>query len=102
MKNTYALVGEFVRKFWEMNRREDDVLVSFEQKYSFETQWDHITAVASPYYGCHEDSTTPTVVFNFDFCEGETDFRNFMCVYLDDAAQAIRDMLDAGRGYIGR
>lgn len=98
MENTYKIVERLVREFWEKNRFEDDLLISFEQKYSFDTQWDHITAIASPYYGDYGDSTTPTVVFNFDFCEGETDIRNFMCLYLDDAAQIIRDVLKHYKG----
>lgn len=96
MENTYKIVERLVREFWKKHNYEDDLLISFEQKYSFDTSWEKITTIASPYY---EDGTggEPVVVFNFDFCEGETELRKFMCLYLDDAVQILHNIIEERR-----
>ena len=92
MKYTYEIVSEFIQEFWKVNRLEDEVLCLFEQKYTWEKEWHEITVIAYD-----SDGIGDPPVFSWDFCEGETDIRKFMCLYLEDAAHILRDIIEERR-----
>ena len=88
MMTTYDIARLGVKKFWEANFRHEPVIVFFEQKYTWRSEWEKIDVVAYP----NEDTNEP--VFEWDFCEGQTDFRKMRIVYYDDAMYILRDIIE--------
>lgn len=70
MPDTYDKVAECVRDYWKKSYPQD-VVVFFQQKYSYEKSWE-----------LHEELVECIGICNFrdmeflnDFCEGQTDFK---------------------------
>lgn len=73
------IIADAVRKYWNETHPRD-VVVFFEQKYEHEFSWDKEWAIATPYSSSNAD----TVIFNTDFCEGQTEVRDIKIADLDD------------------
>lgn len=74
--NSEDIIAKAVKQFWEDGVVEDDCVVFFEQKYHHEKVWEKITCVV---YSC--DSR---MVFEYDFCEGQSDVRSVKIIKLSD------------------
>lgn len=70
--DTYELVGNGICKFYEEYGLPDTtyVVCFFEQKYTFEEDWDKEIELAYIKNG--------DVYFDTDFCEGQTEMRNLV------------------------
>lgn len=70
--DTYELVGNGVRKFYEEYGLTDTtyVVCFFEQKYNFDEDWDKESELAYVKNG--------DVYFDSDFCEGQTEMCNLV------------------------
>lgn len=82
--DSYDIIGEAVRKWWDKHY-ECDVAVFFEQKYDFEDGscwWQEEVIVQ------HDGSGG--MVFDWDFCEGQTDVRNIWIAPLNDVLKLFR------------
>lgn len=68
--DSYDIIGEAVRKWWDRNYP-CDVVVFFEQKYEYEhkDEWCPEEVIVT-----HDGSGG--MEFDWDFCEGQTDVRN--------------------------
>ena len=89
-KDTYDLVEEKVREYWEQTYPQD-VIAFFEQKYDspYDNEWvKHEELVMS--YG---DYCGDKMEFLTDFCEGQTLARNIKIVPLFDVLQYYREQV---------
>lgn len=76
--NNYDAVANATREYWRKNDKKQVVAI-FDQKYSHEKEWEHLR-VFIDYDDRHDD----TVIFDYDFCEGQTDIKNLKIVSLDE------------------
>lgn len=86
MEYTLDTAAAFVRNFWKFRGYEDDVICCFDQKYRWEENWHTITVIASP-----DDDEPESPIFSWDFCEGETNCKDMVCMFLDEAGPLIRN-----------
>lgn len=77
------IIEEAVRKFWLETGYAQDVIAFFFQKYSFETTWENCQELASP----EGSYAFASVVFQNDFCEGQTDVTGIHIVPLDKVTE---------------
>lgn len=79
--NSYDIIGEAVRKFWN-HYYPCDVVVFFEQKYEYEDEhyWTKEEVVV-------EYDGDSGMSFDWDFCEGQTDVRN---IEIDTLASVLQ------------
>lgn len=73
------IIANHVRDFWNDNYA-CGVVVFFKQKYVYEKEWDDCYVIASP----ASSDDDQTVVFDTDFCEGQTDVKDVNIVSLDE------------------
>lgn len=83
------IIGNAVRQFWQYVG-ECECVAFFEQKYDHSENWEKIKCVVSPY----ETTDGLYVLFDYDFCEGQTDVRSIVIVALTD----ILDFYEANGG----
>lgn len=86
MKDSDKIIADAVRKYWN-ETYPHDVVVFFEQKYEHEFSWDGEWVIATPYSSSNAD----TVIFNTDFCEGQTEVRGIEIADLDDVIYYYRE-----------
>ena len=86
MKNSYDVIANKVREYWK-NNFPQDVIVFFEQKYSYDTTW----GVHQELVECESDTNCESVTFLNDFCEGQTQVRNIKIVPLSIVTQYYYD-----------
>lgn len=79
MKDTYDYVGDAVREYWK-ETGPHDVVAFFYQKYENENEWDDMRELIE----CNGSDDYETVIFNMDFCEGQTCIKDLVIVSLDD------------------
>lgn len=79
--NSYDIVVAKVREYWEQTHPQD-VIVFFCQKYSFESEmeWERCRELVTNYAPNDYES----VIFENDFCEGQTDVKDVRIVPLDE------------------
>lgn len=85
MKYSEEIIADAVRKYWN-ETYPHDVVVFFEQKYEHEFSWNEEWVIAEPY----ESSNNDAVIFNTDFCEGQTEVRGIKIADLDDVIDFYR------------
>lgn len=79
MKDSYDIVGEAVKAFWENTGFAEEVIVFFYQKYEWEDRWEWCEELVT----CESPNPDESaVVFENDFCEGETCVKNLTIVPL--------------------
>lgn len=86
MKNSYDVIANKIREYWK-NNFPQDVIVFFEQKYSYDTTWE----VHQELVECESDTDYESVTFLNDFCEGQTQIRNIKIVPLSIVTQYYYD-----------
>lgn len=77
--NSYDIVLEKVREYWKQEYPKK-VIVFFYQKYSHDSEWDWCAELVSPY--AFDDYET--VIFDNDFCEGQTNVKDIHIVPFDE------------------
>ena len=87
-------IADAVRAYWKQTLPQD-VVVFFEQKYSFDITWTSLGEVVF----CESDSDYETVSFLNDFCEGQTCVRNIKIVPLREVLEyyIMRECFDERR-----
>lgn len=75
-------IADAVRAYW-MQTLPQDVVVFFEQKYSYDVIWTSLGEVVF----CRSGSDYETVSFLNDFCEGQTCVRNIKIVPLREVLE---------------
>lgn len=82
--NSYDIIGEAVLKFWN-HYYPCDVVVFFEQKHEYDDAryWFKEEVIA-------EHDGSGGIIFNWDFCEGQTDVRNIEIDTLESVLQYYR------------
>ena len=75
-------IADAVRAYWTQTLPQD-VVVFFEQKYSYDVIWTSLGEVVF----CRSDSDYETVSFLNDFCEGQTCVRNIRIVPLREVLE---------------
>lgn len=77
--DSYDIIAERVRTFWKATYPQD-VIVFFCQKYDFDNEWEECAELVSP----HGSDDYEQVIFQNDFCEGQTDVKDIKIVPLDE------------------
>jgi hypothetical protein len=80
-KNSYDIVAEAVRKYWVENYPQP-VIAFFFQKFDYEN--DNEYRWHSELVECQSIDDYKTVIFLYDFCEGETCVKDLQIVSLED------------------
>lgn len=83
------IIAKEIRKFWIKHGYPCEVIVLFEQKYTWEKNWEKCAEFASPF----SDSDEETVLFQNDFNEGQTDVRNIRIISFEEAAEILERFL---------
>ena len=79
MKNSYDIVADAVREYWK-NNYPQTVIAFFYQKYEFNDKWEwHEELVECSAFNDYE-----TVIYQNDFCEGQTCVKDISIIPLDD------------------
>lgn len=81
---SYDIVGDKIREFWRKTCS-IPVVVFFSQKYEFEDEWEQHAEIAYP------DDYYDEVVFEDDFCEGQTEVKEIKIVPIDYIVQFYID-----------
>lgn len=86
--DSYDIIADKVRSFWKETYPQD-VIAFFFQKYDFESewQWEYCEELASP----NSSDDYETVIFETDFCEGQTEVTDVKIVSLEEIIQFYRD-----------
>lgn len=79
MRDSYQIIADAVRDFWNQKGYATDVIVFFFQKYSNEKKWEHCKELVI----ANSDTYFDNVEFLSDFCEGQTDVANIHIKELD-------------------
>lgn len=82
MADLYSVVADKIREFCEATYY-GDVVVAFEQSYDGKS-WDRQVEFAS-----FENSDFESVVFNSDWCEGQSHIRNLKVWHLEDSEEVV-------------
>ena len=77
--NSYDIVEQAVREFWN-NSIPEPVIAFFYQRYDNEKEWEWHEELIT----CTSSYDYETVVFEYDFCEGQTQVKNIKIVSLDE------------------
>lgn len=85
MKDSYSIVADAVREYWKSHHFAEPVIAFFYQKYEYEsdTEWEWCEELI-------ENSATDdfeTVIFQFDFCEGQTCVKELVVVPFDKVTE---------------
>jgi hypothetical protein len=86
--NSYDIIAEKVREYWKETYPQD-VIAFFYQKYDFESEmeWEWCRELISP----HGSDDYERVIFENDFCEGQTDVKDVRIVPLDEIIDFYTD-----------
>lgn len=86
--NSYDIIAEKVREYWKATYPQD-VIAFFYQKYDFESEmeWEWCRELVSP----HGSDDYERVIFENDFCEGQTDVKDVHIVSLDEIIDFYTD-----------
>ena len=84
--NSYDIIAEKVREYWKATYPQD-VIAFFYQKYDFEEEWEWYRELVSP----HGSDDYERVIFENDFCEGQTDVKDVHIVSLDEIIDFYTD-----------
>lgn len=78
--NSYDIIANAVREYWKRNYP-TDVVAFFHQKYEFESddEWEWCEELVFP----QGSDNWETVIFQNDFCEGQTCVKDITIVELD-------------------
>lgn len=79
MRNSYEIIRDAVREFWERQGYAEEVIVFFFQKYLHEKQWERCQVLVM----CNSPDDLEHVIFLSDFCEGQRDVANIHIKELD-------------------
>lgn len=74
------IIENAIEQFWGYVGK-CNCVAFFEQKYDHQENWEKIRCVVYPYEGMNDDIK---MIFDWDFCEGQTDVRSIVIVALDD------------------
>lgn len=77
--NNYDIVAQAVIEYWK-NTIPQVVIAFFYQKYDFESEWEWCEELIEP-YGANDYET---VLFQYDFWEGQTQIKDIKIVPLDE------------------
>lgn len=80
--NSYDIIAEAVRKYWRDNYPQD-VIVFFQQKYSWDNDWERCAELVEP----HGSDDYENMTFLNDFCEGQTEVKDIVIVPLSDITE---------------
>ncbi len=83
---------EYAKKKFEIDR-EQTLVAIFDQKYDHEDEWEHIITPA------WIKLKTGQVIFEWDFCEGQTDVKNVKIYTLDFILNFFDDNYKGKLGY---
>lgn len=86
--NSYDKVADKVRSFWKKTYLQP-VVAFFRQKYAFETKWEYCVDIVFPTISNNYEIG---VVFENDFCEGQTDVDDISIVPLKVVTEFFCDM----------
>lgn len=75
---SYDIIADKVRVFWKRSYPRN-VIAFFNQKYEHETEWEHHAELVFP----ESSNDFDTVIFEDDFCEGQTEVCDIMIIPLD-------------------
>ena len=78
--DAYNIVGDAVRKFWQCIGHPCDCIAFFDMKYDFDNIWEKCRKLIT----CTGSGDYETVIFENDFCEGQTVVENLHIVELDE------------------
>ena len=82
MNNSYDVVADAIREYWKTNYPRT-VIAFFYQKYKHDNEWEWCEELAE----CHAFNDYETVIFQNDFCEGQTCVKDILIVPLDDIVE---------------
>lgn len=83
MANLYNIVADKIRAFCQATYY-SSVIASFDQSYDGK-DWEHQVEFAS-----FENDDFETVVFDNDWCEGQSHIRNLKVWHLEDSGEVVR------------
>lgn len=86
--DSYDIIAAKVREYWKATYPQD-VIAFFYQKYDFESEmeWEWCRELISP----HGSDDYERVIFENDFCEGQTDVKDVRIVSLDEIIDFYTD-----------
>lgn len=84
--NSYDIIATKVREYWKATYPQE-VIAFFYQKYDFEEEWEMCRELISP----HGSDDYERVIFENDFCEGQTDVKDVHIVSLDEIIDFYTD-----------
>lgn len=87
--NSYSIVGDAVREYWKGYGIPCTVVAFFYQKYDFEddNEWEWCEELVE----CNASNDYETVIFQNDFCEGQTCVKDLNIVSFDEVVQFYVD-----------
>ena len=78
--DAYDIVGDAVRNFWHQIGHPCDCIAFFDMRYDWDNRWDRCRELIT----CNGSTDFDTVIFECDFCEGQTVVDNLCIVPLDE------------------
>lgn len=87
--DSYDIIAKAVRDYVVLqmkNKRcvDNDYIVHFYQKYKWENNWHECTELVS-----FEDAPNGTIIFDSDFCEGQTEVKDIVVIALYEVGDLI-------------
>lgn len=77
--DSYTIIAQAVREFW-INSIPQPVIAFFYQKYERQKEWEWHEELIT----CNGSDDYETVIFECDFCEGQTQVKNIKIVPLNE------------------
>lgn len=75
--DSYDIIAEAVKGYWK-DEYPQDVVVFFQQKYSWDDEWERYEELVE----CHGFDDYENMTFHSDFCEGQTEVKDVVVVPL--------------------
>ena len=88
--NSYDIIGDEVRSFWKKTHPQP-VVAFFRQKYEWEKEWENCAEVV---FAKISENNEIDVIFENDFCEGQTDVDEISIVPLKVINEFFFDIFD--------
>lgn len=80
--DSYGIIADAVREFWSKTYPQN-VIAFFYQKYEHDTEWERHGELIE----CNSSDDYENVIFNNDFCEGQTCVKGLEIVSLDEVME---------------
>ena len=85
--DSYDVIAEAVKGYWK-DEYPQDVVVFFQQKYSWDDEWERCEELVE----CHGSDDYENMTFLSDFCEGQTEVKDVVVVSLREVTMFYSSM----------